>query len=123
MTEFLITSYLYSCQDYNRQPTNASKLTPGYKNTFYLPGSSGWDWNLVSPFYHSFGYYQYLWRNLSWILWGIICRETENICMHVSLNTTDLQVPYPMMSSKSLLRDTVTSICVSGLIWDWWYQQ
>jgi hypothetical protein len=43
-------------------------------------------------------------------------RETENICMHVSLNTTDLQVPYPMMSSKSLLRDTGTSICVSGLI-------
>jgi hypothetical protein len=28
-----------------------------------------------------------------------------------------------MMSSKSLLRDTGTSICVSGLIWDWWHQQ
>lgn len=122
MTEFGITSYLYSSQDCSRQPTkNKTKqntVAQGKASLSYLLDTE----SEIALWYHQFFTYLIISKFLSRTFSGFFkffCRETENICTHVSLNITDLQVPLP----NDVLKITVKTYLNLNLYiwtnWDW----
>jgi hypothetical protein len=99
MTEFLITSYLYSSQDYNRQPTK-NKHADTKLGKPLLP-----TWKLRVRLNCGITSLSHIWLLASFCEESFLeffCRVTENIWMHA--NTIDFQVLLPNVGLKIIVK-------------------